>query len=143
MSIFDVDSGIRLGAPISIPDGDAEVIGLSLDGTTLVLGGGATNGVQVWDLRPQAWIDGAVPRGEPYAIVAESFSGPVAIAHAAARPDNLVAVVLAASFVANPLPRGLRWLGVFAGVVRAPLPRFAARLLLVGRSAPGALVCRG
>ena len=59
MSIFDVDSGIRLGAPISIPDGDAEVIGLSLDGTTLVLGGGATNGVQVWDLRPQAWIDGA------------------------------------------------------------------------------------
>ena len=59
VSIFDVDSGIRLGAPISIPDGDAEVIGLSLDGTTLVLGGGATNGVQVWDLRPQAWIDGA------------------------------------------------------------------------------------
>ena len=59
MSIFDVDSGIRLGAPISIPDGDAEVIGLSLDGTTLVLGGGATNGVQVWDLRPQTWIDAA------------------------------------------------------------------------------------
>lgn len=59
VSIFDVDSGIRLGAPISIPDGDGEVIGLSLDGTTLVLGGGATNGVQVWDLRPDAWIDAA------------------------------------------------------------------------------------
>ena len=59
VSVFDVDSGIRLGAPIRIPDGDGEVIGLSLDGTTLVLGGGASDGVQVWDLRPQAWIDAA------------------------------------------------------------------------------------
>ena len=59
VSIFDVESGIRLGAPIVIPDGDGEVIGLSLDGTTLVLGGGASDGLQVWDLRPQAWIDAA------------------------------------------------------------------------------------
>ncbi|MEO6571187.1 MAG: WD40 repeat domain-containing protein, partial [Ilumatobacteraceae bacterium] len=59
VSIFDVDTGILLGTPISIPDGDGEVIGLSLDGATLVLGGGATNGVQVWDLRPEAWIDAA------------------------------------------------------------------------------------
>jgi WD40 repeat protein len=59
VSIFHVDSGIRLGAPIAIPDGDGEVIGLSLDGMTLVLGGGASDGVQVWDLRPSAWIDAA------------------------------------------------------------------------------------
>jgi DNA-binding SARP family transcriptional activator/WD40 repeat protein/tRNA A-37 threonylcarbamoyl transferase component Bud32 len=59
VSIFDVDSGIRLGTPIDIPDSDGEVSGLSLDGNTLVLGGGATNGVQVWDLRPQVWIDAA------------------------------------------------------------------------------------
>lgn len=43
------------------------------------------------------------PSNEPYAIVAESFSTPIAIAFAAQRPPNLKAVILCAGFAASPL----------------------------------------
>src|SRR5258706_2862593 len=45
----------------------------------------------------------ALPRG-PFVLVAESFSGPIAIALAASRPPGLVGLVLAASFARSPRP---------------------------------------
>lgn len=51
-----------------------------------------------------------IPRGERFAIVAESFSGAIALRIAATRPAELVAVVLVASFIRSPLrflPRAL------------------------------------
>jgi len=45
-----------------------------------------------------------LPEDEPFVLLAESFSGPVAIAIAAARPRNLVGVILCCSFVRNPTP---------------------------------------
>ena len=59
-----------------------------------------------------------LPR-EPFAIVAESFSGPIALRLAAKRPANLIAIVLVATFVESPM----RW--VPAWVVR---PKLFARL---------------
>lgn len=85
-------------------------------------------------------IQAAIPPVGNYVLVAESFSGPLAIEHTAARPERLSAVVLVASFAASPLPRGLRWLRIFAGVARMPLPEFLVRLLLVGRGARADLV---
>jgi len=49
-------------------------------------------------VRPQ------LPRDEDYVLLAESFSGPVGISIAAAAPPRLKALVLCASFAANPLP---------------------------------------
>jgi pimeloyl-ACP methyl ester carboxylesterase len=43
-----------------------------------------------------------VPAGEDYVLLAESFSGPVAIEIAAIHPTNLKALVLSATFVFKP-----------------------------------------
>jgi pimeloyl-ACP methyl ester carboxylesterase len=80
----------------------------------------------------------AVPRGVPYILVAESYSGPVAILLAATQPDLLRGVVLSASFASNPLPMWLRWTSMFQ---RFPwpamaLPRGVLRLLLAGGGSP-------
>lgn len=82
------------------------------------------------------------PRRGRWAIVAESFSGPIALRVAAAAPVAPIAVVLAASFVSAPVAP---LLGRIAAVV-APLlfrlspPSFALRLMLVGRDAAPDLV---
>lgn len=55
------------------------------------------------DLLPR--VLAAVPEGTGYAILGESFSGPLALRAANARPDGLAGVILAASFVRNPV----RW----------------------------------
>jgi pimeloyl-ACP methyl ester carboxylesterase len=61
----------------------------------------------------QPYVQRAIPAREPYALVAESFSGPLAIAFAATQPDNLRAVILCASFVSNPAPPLLQWIQAF------------------------------
>lgn len=45
-----------------------------------------------------------LPENEPFILLGESFSGPVAISLAAARPPGLKALVLCCSFDRNPLP---------------------------------------
>ena len=66
----------------------------------------------------------ALPEDGPFVLVAESFSGPLALKIAAEAPAGLSGVVLSATFVKNPIwwaPRGLRH------VVRATAFRFFAR----------------
>ncbi|MFD0739322.1 alpha/beta fold hydrolase [Lysobacter koreensis] len=68
-----------------------------------------------------------LPRDEPFALVAESFSGPVAIMLAASRPEGLLGVVLCASFATAPRPR----LRAFTGLLRAlPFRWFPTGLLM-------------
>lgn len=115
-----------------------------------VLSGGAEPQVVAYDKRVaqgyealEESIARALPVG-PFAIVAESFAGPLALRLALRRPRGLVAVALVATFVTNPIP------GPLATVARAlarpwlpiwpPLPRFAARRWLLGEDAPEALV---
>ncbi|WP_181373398.1 alpha/beta fold hydrolase [Massilia glaciei] len=45
-----------------------------------------------------------LPVGRPYFLLGESFSGPIAIALAAALPDGLVGLVLSCTFARNPHP---------------------------------------
>ena len=86
--------------------------------------------------------DGALPARGPCTIVAESFSGPIAIRIAAAAPPGLRALVLVASFGRSPLPRSLGWLAGAAkpALFRVRPPEAALRALLLGQDAPAALV---
>eukprot|EP01136_Pigoraptor_vietnamica_P024202 Opistho-1_new@77020 len=45
-----------------------------------------------------------LPVDEPYVLLGESFSGPVAISIAASRPPQLAGLVLCCTFARNPLP---------------------------------------
>jgi pimeloyl-ACP methyl ester carboxylesterase len=82
-------------------------------------------------------------RQEPdYILIAESFSGPIAIRLAAEHPPGLRALVLAASFCASPL-RGLSRavLGRAGGALfRLRPPRFLARHYLLGQEAGAEVV---
>ncbi len=81
----------------------------------------------------QPYVKRAIPTG-PYVLVAESFSGPLAVMHAAAGPANLRALVLCATFVANPMPSFLRWTRFLASrpVFRITPPKALVRALLTG-----------
>ena len=72
-------------------------------------------------------------------LVAESFSGPVALRYAVAHPARVRGVVLCASFVRPPAPRWLAWL-VWPVLFRVRPPAAVVRRLMVGRDAPDALV---
>ena len=78
-----------------------------------------------------------LPSGEPLVVIAESFSGPLALALAARRP--MAALVLCNSFVVAPRWRTLRWFiwPVFLGL---PLPRFLVRRYMLGEAADDPLV---
>jgi pimeloyl-ACP methyl ester carboxylesterase len=88
----------------------------------------------------EALVRSALPENEPYVLVAESFSGPIAIRLASAGCSQ--ALILCASFAAAPLPRYLRWLRHLVGrwSFRAPVPRWLLSVLLLGPHCPGALL---
>jgi pimeloyl-ACP methyl ester carboxylesterase len=75
-----------------------------------------------------------LPKSRPFAILGESFSGPLALMVAETAPANLRAVILCATFVKNPLP----YLpSAFAPLSRPALfrffPAFARTKALLGR----------
>ncbi|MES3025189.1 MAG: alpha/beta hydrolase [Pseudomonadota bacterium] len=45
-----------------------------------------------------------LPLGRPYFLLGESFSGPIAIAIAASRPEGLIGLLLSCTFASNPHP---------------------------------------
>ena len=82
-----------------------------------------------------------LPRGR-FVLLAESFSGPLAVRLAAERPRGLAALVLAATFLRRPLGAVL---GSVRGLVGArmfglPMPGAMVRHLMAGLDAPGAMV---
>ena len=78
----------------------------------------------------------ALPDGD-LVIVAESFSGPLALA--LAERKQVAALVFCNSFVVAPRPRGLRWL-VPSIVWKLPTPRFLLRHYMLGRVVDESLV---
>lgn len=56
-------------------------------------------------------VEKVLPSAEPFVILAESFSGPIAIRLAARRPRHLLGVILCTSFAVSPIPRWLWSLG--------------------------------
>lgn len=86
-----------------------------------------------------AFVRAALPVGEPYVLLGESFSGPIAISLAAEGGAQLQGLVLCCSFACNPRPSlGLfRVLLPLVPVVPRPLGPLA--WLLMGRLATAAL----
>lgn len=87
-------------------------------------------------------VESATPTSDPFVLVAESFSTPLAIQCAAANPPNLKGLVICAGFVKCPANRTLRFVySRLAPILfRFTLPEFAVRILLVGPSASPSLL---
>jgi pimeloyl-ACP methyl ester carboxylesterase len=81
----------------------------------------------------------SLPEGEPFVILGESFSGPIAVSLASAAGENLKALILCCTFVRNPRPVAsiLRGLVGILPVAVAPV-NFLSHLLL-GRFSTSAL----
>jgi pimeloyl-ACP methyl ester carboxylesterase len=89
-----------------------------------------------------ASVRSTLPANEPFVVLAESFSTPIAIRLAAEGPPNLKALIICAGFIESPI-RGVVRLAVslLAPILfRIPPPGFAIRTLLVGRNASADLV---
>ena len=73
-----------------------------------------------------------------FAIVAESFSGPIALKLASRNPKGLKAVILSASFIQNPRPVLLRAASILFGLwrLRSTIPAWAIRAFLLSKNAP-------
>jgi pimeloyl-ACP methyl ester carboxylesterase len=86
-----------------------------------------------------SYLEGQLRSEHDVVLVAESFSGPLAVRYAAAHADRVRAAVLCASFVRPPLPRWLRHV-VSPLWFRVPPPARAVRRFMAGSGASDALV---
>lgn len=77
----------------------------------------------------------SLPEEGDFVLLGESFSGPIAVALAAANPPGLIGLVLCCSFVKNPRP-GLRPLAPLARMLPLAPGRAMSYFLLGRRSTP-------
>lgn len=68
-------------------------------------------------------VRSALPVDEPFVILGESFSGPVAVLIAAEAPHGLIGLILCASFVSSPRP----WLRSLSGTLGLTTMLYVAR----------------
>ena len=86
-------------------------------------------------------IQSFVPASDPYFLLAESFSTPVAIQFAATRPFNLKGLILCAGFASSPMT-GLGRIAASALaplLFRLPVFEFAINRFLIGPNPPESL----
>ena len=82
-------------------------------------------------------VTSCIPNEKPYFILGESFSGPLAIMAASKSPENLLGVILVATFVKYPMPGWMKHLKRFTGgpfLDMRPRPFIINRLL--GKDCP-------
>jgi pimeloyl-ACP methyl ester carboxylesterase len=87
-------------------------------------------------------VRSALPASDPFFVLAESFSTPLAVELAADPPANMQGLVIIAGFITPPIGGIQRWfLAAMAPLLfRMPLPAFWIRRLLLGPDAPPHLV---
>ena len=74
-----------------------------------------------------------LPAAEPFVLLGESFSGPIAVSIAASAPPNLEAIILCCSFVRSPRLL-LRWFRPLLGLLPPQrIPSVLADYFLMGR----------
>jgi pimeloyl-[acyl-carrier protein] methyl ester esterase len=88
------------------------------------------------------FVQSAIPNSEPFVLIAESFSAPLAIQCAAKNSPNLKGLVICAGFATSPIRGYRRFLGSLLSRILffAVLPEFAAKFWLVGPDAPPSLL---
>jgi pimeloyl-[acyl-carrier protein] methyl ester esterase len=84
----------------------------------------------------------SVPATEPFILLAESFSTPLAIQFAARQPQNLRGLILCTGFGSSPAKGWRRLAGLFLAPIlfRLPLPGAAVSFWLAGPGAPPSLL---
>ena len=92
------------------------------------------------ELEELVWA--AIPVGEEFVLLAESYSTPLAIRIAAAQPEGLRALVLCSGFASSPVRGWFRDVAMMLPLrtIRLVFPDMLVRWLLVGSDAPQALV---
>lgn len=88
-----------------------------------------------------ASVNRMLPSDDPFILMAESFSTPLATMIAAARPRNLVGLVLCAGFVSSPFGGSKALFQRLVGpwLFRSLPPGFLLRYFLLGSDPPAAL----
>ena len=99
---------------------------------------------QLSDAELATLIRQACSVSEPFALVAESYSTPLAIQYAASQPLNLKALILCVGFATCPVGGWRRVLGWVSSafLFRLPYPDFAARYWAAGAEAPASFLSR-
>jgi pimeloyl-ACP methyl ester carboxylesterase len=89
-------------------------------------------------------VRAASPVSEPFVLLAESFSTPLAIKYAASNPVNLKGLVLCAGFATSPVRGWRRLLGWLLAplMFRIPLVNLGAKFWLIGPDAPPSLLAK-
>ena len=79
-----------------------------------------------------------IPRNQPFVLLAESFSTPLAVRLAATNPSNLRGLVICAGFIKNPVSGWMLRMKAFVqpALFRIPLPRFVLEHFLIGTHPP-------
>lgn len=87
-------------------------------------------------------VSSAVPQTEPFVVLAESFSTPVALKYAATNASNLAGVVICAGFARNPIGGWSQFVKTVAKPRFFTLrpPRFILEYFLTGENPPLALI---
>src|SRR6266576_336582 len=82
-----------------------------------------------------------IPWGQPYTLVAESFSGPLALQFASVQPENIKAIVLVCSFASSPVHPLLDWAKFLVkdSWLQKPLPEPVLRKFLMDEDCPPVL----
>jgi pimeloyl-[acyl-carrier protein] methyl ester esterase len=88
-----------------------------------------------------AMVQSMVPESEPYFLLAESYSTPLAIEFAATNPPNLKGLILCAGFASSPLtgPRSFLALLLAPLLFRMRIPPAAMNHFLIGPNTPESL----
>ena len=89
-----------------------------------------------------AMVETFCPTVEPFVLLAESFSAPVAIKYAARAPANMKGLVLCVGFARSPVKGWRRWMASLLAPVlsRRIMSHAAMRFWLCGWDAPSSLV---
>ena len=77
-------------------------------------------------------VRGLLPQNEPFAVLGESFSGPIAIQIASNRPANLRALILCCTFAKNPHPRFRAFRKMLRVFPIKNIPSFVSGFVLLG-----------
>ena len=79
----------------------------------------------------EGYVRDRLPVGQPFVLLGESFSGPIAISIASSQPAGLIGLILCCTFASNPLPmlRPLRSL-ISVLPISSKLTMFIAPFLL-------------
>jgi len=87
-------------------------------------------------------VTDALPADHPFIIIAESFSGPIAVRIAASQPAHLAALVMCASFLKAPVSPFWALLSKMGGAMlfRFAPPKWVLRRFMLDADAPDELV---